>query len=130
MGIGTQLCKRGSGTVRSHKLHLEKRIGKKLGYFMIFKKDNFIFGLALGFIAPMIGFLVYKLIKFKGLSFSEMLQWMKFNPNLITVSISISLMANAILFTIYVNGYRDKTAKGIFVMTMIYAVIAFAFKYW
>lgn len=96
---------------------------------MIFKKDNFIFGLALGLIAPIIGFLVYKLIKFKGLSISEMFQWMKFNPNLITVSISVSLLANAILFTVYINGYRDKTAKGIFVMTMIYAAIALAFKY-
>lgn len=97
---------------------------------MIFKKDNFIFGLALGLIAPLIGFLIYKLIKFKGLSISEMLQWMKFNPNLITVSISVSLLANAILFTVYINGYRDKTAKGIFVMTMIYALIALTFKYW
>jgi hypothetical protein len=97
---------------------------------MIFKKDNFIFGLSLGFIAPMIGFLVYKLVKFKALSISEMFQWMKMNPSLITVSISVSLMANAILFTIYINGYRDKTAKGIFVMTMIYAVIALVFKYW
>jgi hypothetical protein len=97
---------------------------------MIFKKDSFIFGVALGLIAPIIGFLIYKLIKFKGLSLSEMLQWMKFNPNLITVSISVSLLANAILFTVYINGYRDKTAKGIFLMTMIYAVIAFAFKYW
>ena len=97
---------------------------------MIFKKDNFIFGLALGLIAPMIGFLIYKLIKFKGLSISEMFQWMKFNPNLITVSISVSLLANAILFTIYINGYRDKTAKGIFIMTIIYAIIALAFKYW
>jgi len=97
---------------------------------MIFKKDNFIFGLSLGFIAPMIGFLIYKLVKFKALSLSEMFQWMKMNPSLITVSISVSLVANAILFTVYVNGYRDKTAKGIFVMTMIYAVIALAFKYW
>ena len=97
---------------------------------MIFKKDNFIFGLALGFIAPMIGFLIYKLVKFKGLTLTEMLQWMKLNPKLITVSISVSLMANAILFTIYVNGYRDKTAKGIFIMTMIYALIALAFKFW
>lgn len=97
---------------------------------MIFKKDNFVFGLALGFIAPMIGFLVYKLIKFKGLTLEEMFQWMKMNPNLITVSISVSLMANAILFTIYVNGNRDKTAKGIFVLTLIYAAIAMAFKYW
>ena len=96
---------------------------------MIFKKDNFIFGLALGFIAPLIGFLIYKLIKFKGLTLDEMFQWMKMNPNLITVSISVSLMANAILFTIYINGHRDKTAKGIFVLTMIYAIIAMAFKY-
>ena len=97
---------------------------------MIFKKDNFIFGLSLGLIAPMIGFLIYKLIKFKALTLSEMFQWMKMNPSLITVSISVSLMANAILFTIYVNGHRDQTAKGIFLMTMIYAVIALVFKYW
>jgi hypothetical protein len=97
---------------------------------MIFKKDNFVFGLALGLIAPMIGFLVYKLIKFKGLTLEEMFQWMKLNPSLITVSISVSLMANAILFTIYINGNCDKTAKGIFVLTIIYAVIAMIFKFW
>lgn len=96
----------------------------------VFKKDNFIFGLALGFIAPLLGFMIFKLYKFQGLTLTEMLQWMKFNPNLITVSISVSLMANAILFTIYINGYRDKTAKGIFVLTVIYAIIAMIFKYW
>ncbi len=96
----------------------------------LFKKDNFIFGLALGFIAPVLGFMMFKLYKFQGLTLAEMLQWMKFNPNLITVSISVSLMANAILFTIYINGHRDKTAKGIFVLTVIYAIIAMIFKYW
>ena len=97
---------------------------------MIFKKDNFIFGLALGLVAPVIGFMIFKLYKFNGLTLSEMLQWMKFNPNLISVSISVSLMANAILFTIYINGRRDKTAKGIFVLTIIYAIIAMIFKYY
>ncbi len=96
---------------------------------MIFKKDNFVFGLILGFIAPMIGFLVYKFFKFKMLSLEEMIQWLRMNPNLITVSITVSLMANAILFTIYVNGHRDKTAKGIFVLTMVYAIIAMTLKY-
>jgi hypothetical protein len=96
---------------------------------MIFKKDNFVFGLALGLIAPMIGFFIYKFIKFKGLTLVEMFQWMKFNPNLVTVSISMSLIANAILFTIYINGRRDKTGKGIFLMTVIYCVIALIFKY-
>ncbi len=97
---------------------------------MIFKKDNFLFGIALGLAGPMIGFLIYKLVKFKGLTLEEMFQWMKFNPNLISISISVSLMANAILFTIYINGHRDKTAKGIFIITVIYAIIAMVFKYW
>jgi hypothetical protein len=97
---------------------------------MIFKKDNFIFGLALGLIAPMIAFMLYKLYKFKGLSLGEMFQWLKMNPNLISVSISVSLLANAILFTVYINGHRDKTAKGIFVLTIIYAIIAMVFKYY
>lgn len=97
---------------------------------MIFKKDNFIFGLTLGLIAPVIGFLIYKLIKFQLYSLEEMLSFLKANPNLITSFISISLLANAVLFTIYVNGRRDKTAKGIFVLTIVYAAIALAFKYW
>ncbi|MEP6627933.1 MAG: hypothetical protein ABJA32_08120 [Ginsengibacter sp.] len=97
---------------------------------MFFKKDNFVFGLTLGFVAPMIGFLAYKMIKFKEFTFNELIQWLKMNPNLISAYISVSLMANAILFTIYINGHRDKTAKGIFVLTLIYAVIAMAFKFW
>ena len=96
---------------------------------MFFKKDNFIFGLALGFIAPLMGFMIYKFVKFKSFTLYEMLQWLKLNPNLISVFISVSLMANAILFTIYINGHRDKTAKGIFVLTLLYAVIAMSFKY-
>lgn len=97
---------------------------------MLFKKDNLVFGLALGAIAPIIGFMVFKFVKFKSLTPAEMFQWMKFNPNLITVSISVSLMANAILFTIYVNGQRDETAKGIFIVTLAYAIVAFIFKFW
>jgi len=96
---------------------------------MIFKKDNFIFGLVLGLIAPVFGFLLYKFVKYRPFSITEMLQWLKLNPNLITAFISVSLFANAVLFTIYINGHRDKTAKGIFVMTIIYAVIALLFKY-
>ena len=96
---------------------------------MIFKKDNFIFGLALGFIAPVLGFILFKTYKFNGLTLAEMFQWMKMNPNLISISISFSLLANAALFTVYINGHRDKTAKGIFLITIIYAIIAFIFKY-
>ena len=96
---------------------------------MIFKKDNFVFGLILGFIAPMIGFLFYKFFKFRSFSLDEMISYLRDNPSLITVSITVSLMANAILFTIYMNGRRDKTGKGIFVLTMVYAILAMTLKY-
>ena len=97
---------------------------------MIFKKDNFIFGMALGFIAPLIGFMLYKFVKFKEFSLAYMFQFLKLNPNLISVFISVSLLANAVLFTIYINGHRDKTAKGIFTLTLIYAIIALIYKYY
>lgn len=96
---------------------------------MIFKKDNFIFGLALGLIAPIIGFVLYKFVKFKQFTLEDMFHYLKESPNLISSFISISLLANAIFFTIYINGHRDKTAKGIFLVTVIYAVIALIFKY-
>jgi hypothetical protein len=97
---------------------------------MIFKKDNFVFGLALGLIAPIIAMLIYKMYKLQGLTITEMFQWFKMNPNLVSGFISVSLLANAILFTIYINGRRDNTAKGIFVLTILYAAVAMIFKYY
>ena len=35
---------------------------------------------------------------------------------------ALSLLANAVLFTIYVNTHRDNTAKGIFLTTVIYGI--------
>jgi len=34
----------------------------------------------------------------------------------------LSLLANAVLFTIYINTHRDNTAKGIFLTTVIYGI--------
>ncbi len=97
---------------------------------MIFKKDDLWFGLALGLIAPVFGFLVFKYYKFKSLTLKEMFEWIKLNPHLISVAISFSLLFNAVLFTIYVNNRRDKTAKGLFIVTVAFAIVAFIFKYY
>jgi uncharacterized membrane protein YeaQ/YmgE (transglycosylase-associated protein family) len=96
---------------------------------MIFKKDNFWLGTLLGFVGPLVGFTVFKLIKFNNFSLKEMYQWMTMNHNLITAWISVSLFANALLFTLYVNAKIDKTAKGIFLVTVVYAVIALLIKF-
>ena len=77
---------------------------------MIFKKDNFWLGTFLGLVAPVIGFFIFKLVKYSKFSLREMYQWMMLNHNLITAYISVSLFANALLFTLYVNAKIAKTA--------------------
>jgi hypothetical protein len=48
--------------------------------------------------------------------------------SLLSGIISIALIANAIVFTVYINKQKDKTAKGIFAVSVAYAVAAFLFK--
>ena len=91
---------------------------------MIFKKDNLKLGLVLGFLGPLVGLLVvyYLQPQFNGLSFSDF--WDLFiNSNKVITSVgALSLLANVILFTIYINTHRDNTAKGIFLITLIYGI--------
>jgi hypothetical protein len=39
------------------------------------------------------------------------------------------LVLNIALFTIYINSHRDKTAKGIFAVTLVYAIGALLLKF-
>ncbi|MFT3981413.1 MAG: hypothetical protein QM687_13135 [Ferruginibacter sp.] len=91
---------------------------------MIFRKDNFLLGAVLGFIGPIVGLLLFKMTKFSAFSFTDTLKYlyMEIGHRHLTVGLSVSLLINALLFTIYVNGRRDKTAKGIFVLTCIYGI--------
>ncbi len=95
------------------------------------KKDNFIFGIVLGLIAPLVGLLLLKYKKFGMLSFKEVFQLLYTQPGhgLITAALSVSLMMNALFFTLYINSRIDKTAKGIFVATVVYGVIILFVKF-
>jgi hypothetical protein len=96
----------------------------------ILKKDSFIFGFIMGLVAPFVGFAIFKYSKLGVLTYYEALQYIFAEPGhrLLTVAISLSLMANAVLFTIYINARIDNTAKGIFVATLIYALTALSIK--
>jgi hypothetical protein len=94
------------------------------------KQDNFIYGFILGLIAPFLGFYFFKIRQLSVLSYWEALQYIFVQPGhkILTVAISLSLLANAVLFTIFINARIDKTAKGIFVATLIYALTALTIK--
>lgn len=89
---------------------------------MMLTRDNLKLGLLLGLIGPLCGLAVVYFIKFSAFSIGEFLDNFIHENRLITSIGSLSLLANAVLFTIYVNTGRDKTAKGIFILTLIYGI--------
>jgi hypothetical protein len=94
------------------------------------KKDDLRLGILLGFLAPLISLIVYYFVKFYPLySVGDMMDVVATNKNLVTAISVTCLVANIALFTIYVNTRRDKTAKGIFAITLVYAIGALLLKY-
>lgn len=93
-------------------------------------KDDVKLGLALGFIAPLAAMLLYYLVQFKNvISFSEFLHIILVQRTLLTALVSVSLVANAAIFTFYINKRLDRTAKGIFIATCIYGVASLIWKF-
>ncbi len=98
---------------------------------MILSKDNTKLGLLLGTIAPLLGLLAFKWYNFGIYSYKVFFVEL-FNPlynyKILTASLSISLLANALIFTLYINAGKDKTAKGIFITTCIYGLVILLIK--
>ena len=93
------------------------------------KKDNLQLGIIMGFVAPIIAMFLYYLVMFARLiDFQDYIYYLKTNKSLLTGVSSVCLVANAVIFTIYINSKRDKTAKGIFVATLIYGIAVLLIK--
>ncbi|MBO9198759.1 MULTISPECIES: hypothetical protein [Niastella] len=95
----------------------------------MFKKDNLRFGMLLGFIAPLLSLVIYYFIKFRAYSFLDFLEFIGSNKNQITAISVPCLVLNIALFTFYINTRRDKTAKGVFAITLIYAIVSLVIKF-
>lgn len=79
-------------------------------------------GILLGLITPILVFFLIYLVRFSGYSFGEFLN-VFFNENrLITFFGVWCLVGNIALFTYYINTAKDKTAKGIFAVTLLYGI--------
>ena len=92
------------------------------------KRDSLRLGIVLGFLAPIVGMFIYYLIQFRMFTLKEFFSVMMAQKALLTGIVSISLIANAVVFTYYINTRKDRTAKGIFVSTCIYAISALLYK--
>lgn len=94
------------------------------------KRDDIRLGLLLGFIAPILSLAVYYLVKFFPVfSLKDFVTFLAANRTQVTAISVPCLVLNIALFTIYINSHRDKTAKGIFAVTLVYAIISLMAKY-
>ena len=94
---------------------------KKTGTFFL-TKDNLKLGLLLGFLAPLLVFLIVYFVRFSGYTFNEFVRVFLNEKKLITFWGVWCLVGNIALFTYYINTSKDQTAKGIFAITVVYGI--------
>ena len=94
---------------------------KTTGTFFL-KKDNLQMGIVLGLLLPLIVFLLIYLVRFNESTLSEFLKTFAAQKGLITFFGVWCLVSNIALFTYYVNTAKDRTAKGIFAVTLLYGI--------
>jgi tryptophan-rich sensory protein len=94
----------------------------------MFNRDSLRLGIVLGFLAPVLAMFIYYFIQFRAFTISEFFTVLFTQKSLLTAVISICLIANAIVFTVYINKRNDRTARGIFIATCVYAVTSLLYK--
>ena len=93
------------------------------------KRNTLLFGVILGLLAPLFGMLGYYFFKFyPTYSIGDFFKLIVSEKTILSALSTFALFANVILLTIYLNTRKDETAKGIFLISCIYAIAAIIVK--
>jgi len=93
------------------------------------KRNSLLFGLILGLVAPMLGMIGYYFMKFyPTYSIRDFFNVVLSEKTILSALSTFALFANVALLTIYLNTRRDETAKGIFIISCVYAIAAIVIK--
>ena len=96
---------------------------------MQLEKDNYIIGVLIGLALPFLGFAGFYQWKFNMLPVQTFIDLLASQKSILSAMISVSLLLNAAALTFFFQKQIDKTAKGIFFTTCIYAIAAIAIKW-
>lgn len=93
------------------------------------KRNSLLFGIIIGLIAPLIGMLAYYFWKFyPTYSLGDFINIILSERAILSALSTFALFANVVLLTIYLNTRKDETAKGIFIISCVYAIAAITLK--
>ncbi|MDR3679989.1 MAG: hypothetical protein P4L41_08480 [Flavipsychrobacter sp.] len=86
-------------------------------------------GFVIGLIFPILGLVVVNFTLLHGLPLGEFMNMLLHERDVASKVVSLSLLANLIPFVYYTSKRLDYTAKGIFIITMIFVAIAVLLKF-
>ena len=92
-------------------------------------KDSYLNGILVGLLLPFVGFFGFYQWKFSIFSLQEFGTMIIHQKTILSAMISVSLLLNGAILTFFFQKEKDKTAKGIFIITCIYAFFALACKW-
>lgn len=93
------------------------------------KRNVPVFGLLIGLLTPVIGFIIMYFIWRQGMSLGEFTRALMNNHDMASKVLSLGLLLNLLPFILYTNKRLDYTARGILVATILYAVLIVLIKY-
>jgi hypothetical protein len=96
---------------------------------MQLEKDNYIIGVLIGLALPFLGFAGFYQWKFSMVPLDTFIDLLASQKSILSAMISVSLLLNAAALTFFFQKQIDKTAKGIFFTTCVYAIVAIAVKW-
>lgn len=93
------------------------------------KWDNLKLGLLLALLLPVLIFFGIYFGRFSYYPFGEFWQTLREESRLITFFAAWCLVANIALFTVFINTRRYHTARGVFIVTVIYGALFLMLKF-
>lgn len=92
------------------------------------KIDNLQLGLVLGIIAPALTMLIIYLIQFTDHNFKELIDLL-ISKRVFTKIVSLCVIPNLALFFLFLNKNYFKSARGILLATILFALFVFITKF-
>lgn len=88
-----------------------------------------LFGFVIGLIFPVLGIVVVDFLLLHGANVGEIINMFLHERDVASKVLSLSLLANLIPFVYYTSKRLDYTAKGIFIITMVYVAFAVLLRF-
>jgi magnesium-transporting ATPase (P-type) len=92
-------------------------------------RDTLLWGFIIGLITPFLAFIAYYYAKIAPNSWSDFFRFLAIEKRLLSSMTVICLIPNIALFTIFINTRKDQIAKGIFGVTLVFAIASLLVKF-